>query len=88
MKEEKITELEELVMKRSSLRNEIEMFNRIFEVGKENIGFQLSDLRQAKEYSYLHFLKDHFGFFDEALRKNFQRLKVELNDVQQRIDEL
>ena len=87
MKEEQIAELEKLVRRRSVLRNEAEMLNKIFEIGKENIGFELQDLRQKKDYSYLHFLKDHFGFFDEALRKIYQRIKEELNEVQKKIDE-
>lgn len=87
MKEQQINELQELVSKRSVLRNEIKMLNEVFETGKENIGFELRDLRRPKDYSYLHFLKDHYGFFDEALRKTYQRIKEELNDVQQKIDE-
>ena len=87
MKEEQIAELEELVRKRSALRNETEKLNEVFETGKENIGFELRDLRRQKDYSYLHFLKDDYGFFDEALRKTYKKIKDELNEIQKKIDE-
>lgn len=87
MTEEKVNELRELVHQRECVRNEIEAFERIFDAGKENLGFNICDTRHGKGYDYLHFIKDHFGYIDEALRKIYTELKQKLFEIQEAIDE-
>ena len=87
MTEERIAELQELLHKRECILNEIEVLEKIFDAGKENLGFRICDTRQPAEYDYLHFIQHHFGYMDEALRKIYIKLKQELSDTQKAIEE-
>lgn len=88
MTEEKIEELKNLLRRREILTNEMEMFERILEIGRENLGFTIQDARaETKEGAYLHFLKDHYGYFSEALRKIYAEYEKEFSEVQQKIKE-
>ena len=87
MTEEKIKELQELVHQRERIVNEIEAFDKIFDAGKENLGFRICDTRHDSGYDYLYFIKDNFGYMDEALRKIYAELKQKLSETQKAIDE-
>lgn len=88
MREEKIAELQALLSRRSILQNEMEAFKRVFEEDRENLGFTIHDVRVSKEYSRLHFIKDHYGFMSEALRKIYAEYEKELAEVMKKIEEL
>lgn len=87
MTEDRIAELQELVRQRECIGNEIEVFEKIFDAGKENLGFRICDTRMDSEYDYIHFVKDHFGYMDEALRKIYIKLKQKLSETQKAIEE-
>ena len=87
MTEEKIKQLQELLHQRECIGNEIEALEKVFDAGKENLGFRICDTRQSEGYDYLHFIKDHFGYMDEALRKIYAELKQKLLETQKKIDE-
>lgn len=87
MKEEKIEELNRLLDGRRILRNEIEAFQRVDEVGQEHLGFWICNADAPRESSYIHFIKDHYGYMYEALQKVYARLQKELEYVQKKIDE-
>ena len=87
MTEDRIAELQELVHQRECIGNEIEAFEKIFDAGKENLGFRICDTRKDGEHDYIHFVKDHFGYMDEALRKIYIKLKQRLSETQKAIEE-
>lgn len=88
MTEEKIGELMELLKRREILENEKEAFERIFERSGEYLGFTIQDVRQTKGYQMIHFVKDHYGYMNEALHKIYLKYKKELQEVNDRIEKL
>lgn len=87
MKEEKIKELQHLIYRREDLMKKIKGLKCVFEVGKENTGFNIIDSRQSQDYAGLWYLKDEYGFMNEALQKIYARYRQDLADVQKLIDE-
>ena len=51
------------------------------------MGIEFVDTRQERGYDRIHFIKDHFGYIDEALRKIYAKLKQELYNIQKEIEE-
>ena len=84
MKEEKIKELQHLIYRREDLMKKINGLKRVLEVGK---GFNIIDSRQSQDYAGLWYLKDEYGFMNEALQKIYARYRQDLADVQKMIDE-
>ena len=85
MTEEKIKELQELLHRREVLKNEIEKFDELFFVGRENIGYEIVDTRSYKGKNYIHFIKDHHGYLAEALRKIYDEYLMEMKKIQEEI---
>lgn len=87
MKEENIKELQHLIYRREDLMKKIKGLKCVLEVGKENTGFNIIDSRQSQDYAGLWYLKDEYGFMNEALQKIYARYRQDLADVQKLIDE-
>ena len=88
MTEEKIQQLEELLHKREILQNEIEVFGRMLKENKEDLGYKVFDWNRGSKDSCIHFIKDHYGYINEAMWKIQDRYRRELAEVQNAIDEL
>ena len=88
MTEEKIQQLETLLNKREILQNEIEVFGRMLKENKEDLGYQVFDWNSGNKDSCIHIIKDHYGYFNEAMWKIQASYRRELAEVQKAIDEL
>lgn len=86
MTEERIKELQELVHRRECLRNEIEALQNVLKMEQDALGYSIQDTRVKQEYSYIHFIKDHFGYLNEAISKMCARYRQELAEVQKAIE--
>ena len=85
MTEAKIKELQELLHRREVLKNEMEKFDELFLVGRENIGYEIVDTRSYEGKNYIHFIKDHHGYLAEALRKIYDEYLMEMKKIQEEI---
>ena len=77
-----------MLRRREILKNEIEAFDAVFKLDKMSLIFYVGRVTDRKEDAPLIYLRDHFGYFDEALRKIYTRMKQELVSVQKAIEEL